>query len=96
MCFKSKIKTPKQNTNLPAPEPVVAEEPKGIDFGGEDSGSESAGGDENSTGKITKIDREGESSDTPSAIGTATSPKRKKSTMSSSAVRKSLGGKANK
>lgn len=91
MCFGSKVKTPKQNTNPPAPEPVVAEEPKGIDYGGEDSGSESAAGEDDTTGKITKIEREGDSSDVPSAVGSATSPKRKKSSMSSAAVRKSLG-----
>lgn len=88
MCFKSKVKTPKPQ-QPPAPEPVVAEDPKGVDFGGEDSGSESAG-EENSSDKITKIDREGDSTDVPSALGSATSPKRKKATMSSSAVRKSL------
>lgn len=89
MCFKSKVKTPKP-TPPPAPEPVVAEDPKGVDFGGEDSGSEGKSDDENDSGKITKIDREGESSDVPSSMGTASSPKRKKSTMSSAAVRKSL------
>ncbi|MDU9399298.1 putative phage head protein [Pseudomonas sp. zfem003] len=90
MCFGSKVKTPKVNTNPPAPEPVLEEEPKGIDFGGEESGSESASDDDKSTGKITKIEREGESTDVPSALSTASSSKRKKSTMSSSAVRKSL------
>lgn len=34
MCFKSKIKTPKTNPDsLKAPEPVLIEEPKGVDFG---------------------------------------------------------------
>lgn len=86
MCFSSKVKTPKPQ-KPPAPEPVLIEDPKGIDFGGEDS---SADGDDNSTGKITKIDREGESSEVPSALSTASSPKRKKSTMSAAAVRKSV------
>lgn len=85
MCFGSKVKTPK-----PAPpsaaQPVVAEDPKGVEFGGEESTSK----DENSNDKITKVEREGDSSDTPSALSTASSPTRKKSTMSSSAVRKSL------
>lgn len=89
MCFKSKVKTPKPQ-QPPAPEPVLAEDPKGVDFGGEDSGSESAAEEGDTTGKITKIDREGESSDVPSALSTTLSTTRKKTPMSSSAVRRSL------
>lgn len=33
MCFKSKVKVPKPNTNIPAPEPVPLEDPKGVEFG---------------------------------------------------------------
>lgn len=34
MCFKSKVKTPKTNPDsLKAPEPVLIDEPKGVDFG---------------------------------------------------------------
>lgn len=34
MCFKSKVKTPKTNPDaVKAPEPVLIEEPKGVDFG---------------------------------------------------------------
>lgn len=37
MCFKSKVKTPKTNPEaVKAPEPVLVEEPKGVDFGGSD------------------------------------------------------------
>lgn len=90
MCFGSKVKTPKVSTALPAPEPVLAEEPKGIDYGGEDSGAENSSEEKDTTGKVTKIDREGTSSDVPSAFSTATSAKRKKSPMSSSAVRKAI------
>lgn len=89
MCFGSKVKTPKQNTNPPAPEPKLEEEPKGIDFGGEDSGAE--GNDEDdSTKKVTKIERKGTSTDKPSALSTASSTKRKTTLSSASAVRKSL------
>ena len=88
MCFKSKIKTPKPQAPG-APQPVLAEDPKGVDFGGEDSGSESAvEGD--TTGKITKIEREGESSDVPSALSTATKAVRKKAPTSSAAVRRAI------
>lgn len=39
MCFSSKTKQPKTNPeSLRAPEPVMAEEPKGVEFG--DEGSE--------------------------------------------------------
>lgn len=89
MCFKSKVKTPKP-TPPPAPEPVLEETPKGVDFGGEESGSENSGEEGGDKDKITKIDREGDSSDVPSAVSTASSPKRKKSTMSAAAVRKSI------
>lgn len=89
MCFKSKVKTPKPQAPGAA-QPVLAEDPKGVDFGGEDSGSESAAEEGNTTGKITKIDREGESSDVPSALSTASKTPRKKTPMSSSAVRRSL------
>lgn len=38
MCFSSKPKVAKTNPEaLRAPEPVMAEEPKGIEFGGDDS-----------------------------------------------------------
>lgn len=84
MCFGAKVKTPKVSSNIPAPEPVLAEEPKGIEYG-DDSDKDT------DSDKITKIDREGESSDIPSALSTASSGPRKKSTMSSAAVRKSLG-----
>lgn len=34
MCFKSKVKTPKTDPDsLKAPEPVLIDEPKGVDFG---------------------------------------------------------------
>ncbi|WP_397381088.1 putative phage head protein [Pseudomonas sp.] len=82
MCFKSKVKTPKPQ-QPGAPEPVLLEDPKGVEFGAESD-------KEVGTDKLTQIEREGESSDVPSAFSTASSPKRKKSTMSATAVRKSV------
>lgn len=36
MCFSPKIKAPKVNTNIPAPEPApLTEEVKGVEFGSE-------------------------------------------------------------
>lgn len=49
MCFKSKVKTPKQDPNaIVAPAPVPLEEPKGVEFGSEvskDDGGEADGRD---------------------------------------------------
>ncbi|WP_416310237.1 putative phage head protein [Pseudomonas guariconensis] len=84
MCFKTKVKTPKVSSNIPAPEPVLMEEPKGVEFGDDPE-------KDSETGKITEVEREGDSSDIPSAFSTAKTGPKKKSTMSSSAVRKSLG-----
>lgn len=92
MCFSSKPKTPKVNTALPAPEPVAMEEPKGVEFGSEESGAENSGG-EDSTKSPTRIEREGDSSETPPATSKATSPKRKKYTLSASSVKRSLSKK---
>lgn len=48
MCFKSKVKTDKTDPNsLKAPEPVLLEEPKGVDFGAsEDDQSKTTGVDD--------------------------------------------------
>lgn len=93
MCFSSKVKTPKVSSNIPAPTPVLEESPKGVEFGADDKADNDSDKEE-STKKITKIDLEGDSSETPSALSTATSPKLKKSQMSGAAVRKSLSKKA--
>lgn len=54
MCFKSKVKQPKTNPDsLRAPEPVMVEETKGVDFGDEDSEFDSNIGTE-----ALKVDRE--------------------------------------
>ncbi|MBH9196985.1 DUF5476 domain-containing protein [Pseudomonas aeruginosa] len=92
MCFSSKVKTPKVSSNIPAPTPVLEESPKGVEFGAEDKDNNDEKDDD--TKKITKIDLEGDSSETPSALSTATSAKLKKSQMSGTAVRKSLSKKA--
>lgn len=68
MCFKSKIKTPKVNTNLPAPEPVLLETPKGVEYGTEESGAEQS--DKDTDGKITKIDKEQEGDGTTKPVAT--------------------------
>lgn len=41
MCFKSKVKTPKTNPDaLKAPEPVLLDEPKGVEYGDGESTKE--------------------------------------------------------
>ena len=93
MCFSAKVKTPKVSSNIPAPAPapVLEEPPKGVEFGSDNKGDDTS---DDSTKKITKIDLNGDSSETPSALSTATSTKLKKSQMSGTAVRKSLSKKA--
>lgn len=96
MCFSSKVKTPKVSTALPAPEPVLLEDPKGIDYGGEDSGSE--GSDESSTKNIARIDREepkGDGTSKPTALDKGTSTA-KPFSYTTSAVRKSLTKRTSK
>lgn len=55
MCFSSSAKTPKTNANaIPAPEPVLTEEPKGIAVGDEDTPVEDGKGNGKDSLKVTK------------------------------------------
>ncbi|QXV72577.1 hypothetical protein FRS_30 [Pseudomonas phage FRS] len=70
MCFKSKVKTPKTDPDsLKAPEPVLIEEPKGVDFGAsEDDQSTDTGVD---SLKVKKTDTDkGDGSSTATAKDT--------------------------
>jgi hypothetical protein len=96
MCFSPKMKVPKSNTTVPAPEPIPLEAPKGIDFGGESSGAEGEDtDDETSVAKTTRIDREA-TAETPSALSTVksapntTSSKKTKAYLSSRNVKKAM------
>lgn len=90
MCFSSKVKTPKVSTALPAPEPVLEEAPKGIDYGGEDSGSENQG-DEDSTKNIARVELEDKGDGSTKAVATDKGiSKPKKFSYTTSSVRKSL------
>ncbi|MBA1211539.1 DUF5476 domain-containing protein [Pseudomonas oryzihabitans] len=86
MCFSSKVKTPKVSSNIPAPEPVLEEEPKGIDYGADEN--KSTEGDEDGD-NVAKVKREGESSDTPSALSTTKTTKTTAPTATS-AIRRGL------
>lgn len=92
MSFSSKVKTPKVNTALPAPEPVLIEDPKGVDYGGEESGAEGTG-DESSAKNIARIDKDeetqGDGTSNPTALDKGVSTA-KKFSYTNSAVRKSI------
>ena len=88
MCFKSKVKTPKTDPDaLKAPEPVLLEEPKGVDFGAsEDDQSTDTGVDS------VKVDLEdqgdGSSSATAADTGTSKASKPKASSSVKRAIKK--------
>lgn len=97
MCFSSKVKTPKVSNKLPAPEPVMLEDPKGIDYGGEESGAEGESSEDN-TKNIARIDLDkdrgdGTSSATALDKGMSTS---KKFSYTTSSIKKNLSKRAKK
>lgn len=71
MCFQSKVQTPKTNPDsLKAPEPVLIEEPKGVDFGAsEDDQSTETGTDSLKVKKDSTSDK-GDGSTTATAKDT--------------------------
>lgn len=81
MCFSSKTKQPKTNPeSLRAPEPVMAKEPKGVEFGDEDSEfDENIGTEGLKVEKETKATGEGtqrsQASDTGGVKKSATKPR---------------------
>lgn len=88
MCFKSKVKTPKTDPDaLKAPEPVLLDEPKGVDFGAsEDDQSTDTGVDAVTVDLADKGD--GSSSATASDTGTSKAAKPKASSSVKRAIRK--------
>jgi len=89
MCFKSKVKTPKTDPDsLKAPEPVLIDEPKGVDFGGsnEDTGTDKTGVDSVKVEKDVKPSGDGSSS----AVSTDTGMSTNKKSGSSSNVKRAL------
>lgn len=85
MCFKSKVKTPKTNPDaIKAPEPVLIEEPKGVDFGAtEDESTEDTGID---SVKVEKDKGDGSSAVDTSGTNTGTVKKSK----TNSAVKRAM------
>lgn len=72
MCFKSKVKTPKTDPDsLKAPEPVLIEEPKGVDFGAsEDDQSTETGTEPLKVKKDSTTSDKGDGSTTATAKDT--------------------------
>lgn len=88
MCFKSSPKTPKTNPDaLKAPEPVLIEEPKGVDFGAsEDDQSTETGVDGLTVKKDAKATDKGDGSG--SATSTDTGLRKKTSAPVKRALKK--------
>lgn len=74
MCFSSKAKTPKTNPEaVKAPEPVLIEEPKGVDFGaGDDTQSDETGVDGLKVKKSDVATDKGDGSSNATAADTGT------------------------
>jgi hypothetical protein len=92
MCFSSKVKTPKTDPNsLKAPEPVLIEEPKGVDFGASASDQSTATGVEATIVEkdpATTDKGDGSSSATATDTGTVTTTKKVKSPSVKRAITK--------
>jgi hypothetical protein len=90
MCFSSKVKTPKTDPNsLKAPEPVLIEEPKGVDFGASASDQSTATGvDATTVEKDTVTADKGDGSSSAVATDTGTNTKKVKSASVKRAITK--------
>lgn len=86
MCFSSKPKTPKTNPDaLKAPEPVLIEEPKGVDFGAsEEDQSTDTGTDSLKVEKKASDTGDGSSNAVSSDTGTT------KKTKATPAIKRAL------
>jgi hypothetical protein len=82
MCFKSKVKTPKTDPDaLKAPEPVLIDEPKGVDFGAsEDDQSTDSGVDGLTVKKDSTASDKGDGSSSATATDTGYNSAKKTAT----------------
>jgi hypothetical protein len=90
VCFKSKVKTPKTDPNaLKAPDPVLIDEPKGVDYGASEDDQSTETGTES-----LKVDRtvsdKGDGGSFATATDTGTGPVKKAPAKSNSAVKRAL------
>jgi hypothetical protein len=90
MCFSSKVKTPKTNPDaLKAPEPVLIEEPKGVDFGASAEDQSTATGVSATTvEKDPATTDKGDGSSSATATDTGTTTKKPKSASVKRAITK--------
>ncbi|WYW00664.1 hypothetical protein Vasula_00027 [Pseudomonas phage vB_PpuP-Vasula] len=83
MCFSKKMKIPKPNTDQKAPEPVLLEAPKGVEYGDgadDDSSSDSSTSSKGlSSLKVTKDKDKGDGSQSTAIKDTGLSPTKKTS-----------------
>lgn len=71
MCFKSKVKTPKTDPDsLKAPEPVLIDEPKGVDFGASEDDQSTDSGVDGLTVKKSDVSDKGDGSSSATATDT--------------------------
>lgn len=87
MCFSKKMKVPKPNTDQKAPEPVLLEAPKGIEFGGDAETVDKTDDNESSAKglsslKVGKDTGDGSKTSTTKDTGLDPSVKKKASTPS--------------
>ncbi|QJD54678.1 putative virion protein [Pseudomonas phage MR2] len=74
MCFSSKVKTPKTNPDaLKAPEPVLIDEPKGVDFGASEDDQSTDTGVDSLTVKKDSTSDKGDGSSSATATDTGVS-----------------------
>lgn len=86
MCFSSKVKTPKTNPDaLKAPEPVLIENPKGVDFGSASEDQSTATGTD--IVKVAKDAGDGSSSATSTDTGVSSVASDKKPKVKPSVMR---------
>lgn len=84
MCFSSKVKTPKVSSAIPAPEPILLDTPKGVEYG------DGQTGDETSTDNVAKVEKDETSSEVGSALDKPKTPIKTSTSYSTSAIKKSL------
>ncbi|WP_087502347.1 putative phage head protein [Pseudomonas sp. SID14000] len=83
MCFSSKVKTPKVSSAIPAPEPILLDNPKGVEYGSGD-------GTETSTDNVAKVDKDDTSASVGSALDKPKVTAKPSTGYSTSAIKKSL------
>ncbi|WYW04232.1 hypothetical protein Kallioja_00034 [Pseudomonas phage vB_PpuP-Kallioja] len=91
MCFKSKVKTPKTNPDaVKAPEPVLIEEPKGVDFGSTETEDDSEDGIEGLKVKKSDVGAKDKGDGSSDAVAADTGTGTIKKAKSTAPIKKAL------